>query len=86
MELAKSLSIEDNIGSGGFADVYLGTTCDGSTYAVKSMNKKLMKEDDVKREISAVASLDHPNLVKYSSFFHDEENYYIIFEFIEGKT
>jgi serine/threonine protein kinase len=85
MELIKSLSIEDNIGTGGFAEVYLATACDGRSYAVKTMNKESTKEEDVRREIMAGGCLDHPNLVKYSSYFHDELNYYILFEYLEGN-
>lgn len=39
-----------------------------------------------KREIRLHSALDHPNIVKFYGFFEDEENIYLILEYISGGT
>ena len=38
------------------------------------------------KEINLLKKLDHPNIVKYYDYFEDEENIYIIMEYLEGCT
>jgi len=37
------------------------------------------------REIEILKSLDHPNILKLIEFYEDEQNYFMVTEFIEGK-
>ena len=84
--LVESLKVDKLIGSGGFSDVYLATTDDGDRFAVKTMCKDTSNLASVENEIAAGCILTHPNLVKYRTHFHDEENYYIVFDYVTGKT
>jgi serine/threonine protein kinase len=83
-DLVSSLSIEDSIGSGGFADVYLASSRSGELYAVKGISKEIADIESVKREVEAGHLLNHPNIVKFITYFHDELNYYIVFEYLPG--
>ena len=56
-------------------------------YIMKILDKK-GSNDDVynKRELLILQKLNHPNIVKYYSSFEDNQNYYIIIEYIKGST
>lgn len=84
INLAHSLTIEDLIGNGGFADVYLASADNGRQYAIKSIAKEIVQLDSIARELQAGELLHHPNVVKFSTYFHDEENHYLAFDYIPG--
>jgi hypothetical protein len=58
--------------------------------AVKIIHPHLSSDPEFVRrfeeEAAAVAQLRHPNLIQVYDFNHDEETYYIIFEFVPGET
>lgn len=59
------------------------------TRAMKSMKKSsLLKEEERKMfaEMNILKDLDHPNIVKLYELFQDDENYYLITEFILFST
>ena len=47
---------------------------------------KTVEEKYSKQEINVLKILDHPNIVKYYTSFEDEDNYYIIIEYIKGPN
>jgi calcium-dependent protein kinase len=59
----------------------------GEKRAVKMMVKDYMDDNDrdlLKSEISALKSLDHPNIIKIYECFEDNTNYYIVTELCTG--
>ena len=55
-------------------------------YAVKIMFKADLDPEAlqlVTEEVQILALLDHPNIVKYVESFEDEENLYIVMEYLE---
>lgn len=81
-ELGKTL------GSGSFAKVKLGTTDDGKQYAVKIIEKEQLirehMEEQLKREISIMKMLDHPNVVKLYDVLQTQNNIYLVLELVTG--
>ena len=41
---------------------------------------------DLKKEISVLMELDHPNITKYISCYEDKKKFYILMELVEGGT
>ncbi|KAL4509217.1 hypothetical protein ABPG72_018148 [Tetrahymena utriculariae] len=72
------------IGEGGFGVVY--KVLDRETKLIKAMkklkkNSKLIQTDN---ELELLKRLDHPNIIRIFDFYQDEEDFYIITEYIEG--
>lgn len=40
----------------------------------------------VKSECQILQKLDHPNIINYLDFFEDEENVYVVTEYVEGRN
>ncbi len=83
--------IQEKIGQGGMAVVYKGLdTLLGRTVTIKVLRENLMEDPDLvrsfRREAYAAASLSHPNIVNVYDVGKDENVYYIVMEYIEGKT
>lgn len=79
---------EDNkilLGHGAFGEVYL-VCCklNYCKYALKILNKQKVKESGYERHIMREKDisniLDHPNIVRLESYFHDSDNCYFVFE------
>jgi len=79
---------EDNkvlLGNGTFGEVYL-VCCklNYNKYALKVLSKELVKdygfERHIMREKDICSMLDHPNIVRLESYFHDSDNCYFLFE------
>lgn len=57
-------------------------------YAVKSITKKNINENDLKqmmKEVHLLATLDHPNIIKFHESYHDELYFHILMELCTGK-
>ena len=81
-----SYIIEDFIGEGGFAQVYLATTEEGNKkYAIKSIAKRKGIQQSVSREVIAGRKLRHPNLVDFVDFEETNSSYNLICDYIEGS-
>ena len=83
--------IEKLIGEGGMANVYLARdTILDRKVAVKVLRGDLSGDDKFvrrfQREALAASSLSHPNIVEIYDVGEDEGNFYIVMEYIEGKT
>lgn len=83
--------IEKLIGEGGMANVYLAQdTILDRKVAVKVLRGDLAGDEKFvrrfQREALAASSLSHPNIVEIYDVGEDEGNFYIVMEYIEGKT
>ena len=80
-----------SIGEGGMANVYLAyDTILDRRVAVKVLRGDLSNDEKFvrrfQREASSAANLSHPNIVEMYDVGEDNGIYYIIMEYIEGKT
>ena len=79
------------LGEGGMANVYLAhdTILDRSV-AVKVLRGDLASDDKFvrrfQREALSASSLSHPNIVEMYDVGEDEGQYYIVMEYVDGKT
>jgi len=79
------------IGEGGMANVYLANdTILERNVAIKVLRGDLSNDEKFirrfKREALSVSNLSHPNIVEVYDVGEEEGNYYIVMEYIEGKT
>ena len=79
----------ERIDSGGQANVYK-TMKDGKTLAIKVVpvppedQKKL--DDDLRRELSIISGIKHPNLIKVNDLFRSKSRVYIVMDFMPNGT
>ena len=83
--------IQKLIGEGGMANVYLAhDTILDRKVAVKVLRGDLSDDEKFvrrfQREALNASSLSHPNIVEIYDVDEDEGNFYIVMEYIEGKT
>ena len=54
--------------------------------AIKTINKKRLEGriDELKDEIKILASLDHPNIVKYYETYESPNYLYLVMEYCQG--
>ncbi|MFN2137983.1 MAG: serine/threonine protein kinase [Candidatus Promineifilaceae bacterium] len=79
------------LGQGGMSAVYKANDPNlRRVVAVKLIHSHLSKDPQFVRrfeeEAAAVAQLRHPNLIQVFDFNHDDDAYYIVFEFVPGET
>ncbi len=79
------------IGEGGMANVYLAyDTILDREVAVKILRGDLASDDKFvkrfQREAKAASSLNHPNIVEMYDVGEDDGNYFIVMEYVEGRT
>lgn len=80
-----------NIGEGGMANVYLAfDTILEREVAVKILRGDLANDEKFvkrfQREAKAASSLNHPNIVEMYDVGEDNGNYFIVMEYIDGRT
>lgn len=80
-----------SIGEGGMANVYLGyDTILDRNVAIKVLRGDLSNDEKFvrrfQREALSASSLAHPNIVEMYDVGEDDGTYYIVMEYIEGKT
>jgi serine/threonine-protein kinase len=83
--------IVGRIGSGGMADVYLAEDSQlGRQVALKVLHRRFSRDQQFverfRREASAAASLQHPNVVGVYDRGEHEDTYYIVMENLPGRT
>ncbi|KAF0126766.1 MAG: protein kinase [Elusimicrobia bacterium] len=83
--------IERKLGEGGMGVVYAAV--DQSLerpVAIKRMNDEIKLNENEKQrflqEARTVALLHHPNIVEIYTIFEEDDNIYLVFEFIDGPT
>ena len=95
--LSKGQKINDryeivkSIGEGGMANVYLATdNILNRNVAVKVLRGDLSSDEKFirrfQREALSVSNLSHPNIVEVYDVGEEDGQYYIVMEYIEGKT
>lgn len=80
-----------SIGEGGMANVYLGyDTILDRNVAIKILRGDLSSDEKFvrrfQREALSASSLAHPNIVEMYDVGEDDGIYYIVMEYVEGKT
>ncbi|MFN2392562.1 MAG: serine/threonine-protein kinase, partial [Pyrinomonadaceae bacterium] len=83
--------IIEQIGAGGMGEVYLAKDKKlDRQVAVKILNEKFSRdESNLNRfiqEAKAASALNHPNILVIHEIGESDETYYIVSEFIKGKT
>ncbi|MFL5825985.1 MAG: PASTA domain-containing protein [Thermoleophilaceae bacterium] len=83
--------ILNRIGSGGMADVYCAEdTHLGRQVALKVLHRRFAQDEEFverfRREASAAAALQHPNVVNVFDRGKHDGTYYIAMEFLQGRT
>jgi serine/threonine protein kinase len=83
--------IEELLGQGGMSAVYKASDPNlKRVVAVKLIHPHLSSDPDfVKRfeeEAAAVAQLRHPGIIQVYDFNNDNDNYYMVLEFVPGET
>lgn len=81
----------ERIGSGGMASVYRAEDqILGRPVAVKLLHPNLTGDstflDRFRQEAHAVANLAHPNIVTVHDIGQDDDQHYIVMEFVDGRT
>ena len=79
----------ETVGTGGMGIVYKVADAKGKIFALKRFIRALVPEGGVsrfQREAKAIASLDHPNIVRFVEVGEYEDDPFIVMEFLEGMT
>jgi len=93
--IGKSLSgryqIEELLGQGGMSAVYKATDPNlKRVVAVKLIHPHLSSDPNFvqrfEEEAAAVAQLRHPNIIQVFDFNNDDDNFYMVLEFVPGET
>ena len=90
--IAERYELIDIIGQGGMADVYLQMYNDFKSYKLLSRYYvHLLAKDPIyiarfQREASAAAALSHKNIVEIYDVGEDNDQYYIVMEYVPGRT
>ena len=79
------------LGQGGMSAVYKANDPNlRRVVALKLIHPHLSSDPEFVRrfeeEATVVAQLRHPNVIQVFDFTHDDETYYIVFEFVPGET
>jgi eukaryotic-like serine/threonine-protein kinase len=88
---ANRYRVTRKIGGGGMADVYLAEDQElGRRVAVKILHSRYANDDQFverfRREATHAASLSHPNIVSIFDRGETDGSYFIVMEYVEGKT
>jgi eukaryotic-like serine/threonine-protein kinase len=83
--------IARKLGGGGMADVYLAEDQElGRRVAVKMLHSRYANDDQFverfRREATHAAGLSHPNIVSIFDRGEFDGSYYIVMEYVEGRT
>lgn len=93
--LAGRYLILEKIAQGGMGAIYKAQDrrLQDKIVAVKEMSESAIEPDErghimesFRREAELLARLEHPNLVRVTDFFQEGERYYMVMEFINGRT
>ncbi len=89
--IADRYRLERKLGSGGMADVWLAEDQElGRRVAVKILHERYSTDEQFverfRREATHAAGLSHPNIVSIYDRGVEDESYYIVMEYIEGRT
>lgn len=88
-DVTQVYNVQEKLGTGYFGTVKLVTPKidPNKKYAVKSIDKTKLSAQKIKnlsREIEGLASLDHPNIIKYYEIYDDDQYFHIVMEYCSG--
>ena len=91
MKRVRYINISEKINEGGTATVYLGVNLNtGFQVAVKEPLSYLYKNPHFKslfiQEANHYLELDHPNIVKLEDLILDQDEGYLVMEYVEGRN
>ena len=83
--------IEKKLGQGNFCCTYLVTSkLTNKVYAMKEIKSERYANEaqklEIQKEIKLLENLNHPNIITYFSSFSENENFYIIQEYLNGGS
>ena len=78
--------IQSPIGFGGFGEILKASGADGKEYVVKKIPKSMKQANNIDREVKAGLKLSHKTIVNYTTRFRDDENDYLVFEYLKGNS
>ena len=86
-----NLVIDTLIGDGGMGRVYLASNVEvrEKRYAVKILRRELTHDSKFRQhfydEARQQAQLDHPNIVQMIDYFHTDDDYFLVLEYVDGE-
>lgn len=90
--IAQRYEIHERIGRGGMGDVYLGRdTQTGEMVAIKVLKPEIVEIDPgiverFEREGEALRKLNHPNIVNILEMIEEDEQHYLVMEYVAGGS
>lgn len=87
-----SFNTKHSLGQGGMGTVYRGKdTQTGDYIAVKSLRQDILSQNPevvkrFQREGEALSQLNHPNIVKMLTYCDDENEHYLVMEYVGGGS
>ncbi len=90
--IASRFQIEELIGQGGMGDVYRGLDIEtGQPVAIKALKQEIIAHDPdlvarFQREGEALRQLNHPNIVKMLAAIEEDDQYFLVMEYVGGGT
>ena len=93
--LQNRYQIIELIGQGGMGSIYLANDIrlGKRKCIVKKLKDDFFKDEDKEkalsffaREAQVLSSLHHPNIVHVYDFFAEDDNYYLIMEYVDGRN
>lgn len=87
-ELNSRYIIHKLIADGGMSEVfYAYDKILDREVAIKKLKKQMYSTPHkIKKEVEFMLSLNHPNIVRIFDFFDEDDDVYIVMEYVEGKT
>jgi beta-lactam-binding protein with PASTA domain/tRNA A-37 threonylcarbamoyl transferase component Bud32 len=84
-------AVMERVGTGGMAEVYRARDeLLGREVAVKVLSERFSRDrsfvERFRREAQSAANINHPNIVSLYDYGADNGTYYIVMEFIDGKS
>lgn len=93
--LQKRYEVVSHLGQGGMGTVYMARDMRlaNRNCVVKKLRDDFFREEDkqkalefFKREADVLSPLKHPNIVSILDSFEEDENYYLVMEYVEGDN
>ena len=80
-----NITIEKKVGKGAFGEILLAHTSDGKQLAIKKIPHAKNQAQNIIREVKAGKELSHKNISRFITQTRDQENEYLIYDYISGK-
>lgn len=84
-------AVQERVGSGGMAEVYRARDdLLGREVAIKVLHERFARDrsfvERFRREAQSAANLNHPNVVSLYDYGADDDTYFIVMEYIDGRS